>query len=128
MKVSEQASQQNMIGAAWRYLPKLKHNYRFSEKEILMLLGDMPKPTYSKGIREHSVKLNRDQMARISLLLGIQKALLLLFSGDKDRAFTWIDRENSLPPFFGKTPREFMTQGDYQQLYETRKMLDAWRS
>lgn len=128
MKATNQVEmKQRFFGAAWRYLPTLRNNFRFSEKEILALMGDIPKPTYNKGIKEHTVKLSKDQLGRFSLLLGIQKALLILFSGDKNRAFRWIDSANTLPPFFGTTPREFMTQGDYQQLYETRKMLDAWR-
>lgn len=119
--------QKDYNGAAWRYFPVLKEHFRFSEAEMRALLGDMPRATFNKGLKTQSVRLSKDQMGRFSLLLGIQKALLILFSGDKDRAFGWIDRANALPPFFGMTPREYLTQGDFQQLYETRKVLDAWR-
>jgi hypothetical protein len=114
-------------GAAWRYMPKLKANFQFSESEMRTLLGDMPRATYTKGLKTQNVRLTKDQMGRFSLLLGIQKALMILFSGHAARAYGWIDRPNVLPPFLGMTPREYLTQGDYQQLYETRKMLDAWR-
>jgi hypothetical protein len=112
-------------GAAWRYIPKLKENFRLSEEDMRTLLGDMPLDLYKRGVKTHKSKFSKDQLDRISFLLGIQKSLLILFSGQKERAFGWIDRENSLPPFYGITPREFLLKGDFQNLYETRRALDA---
>jgi hypothetical protein len=119
--------EKDYVGAVWRYLPKIARNFRFSEQEMRSLMGDMPRATYTKGLKTESVRLNKDQFSRVSLLLGIEKALKILFSGNETKAFSWIDRPNSLPPFFGTMPRAFLTQGDFQQLYEPRKMLDAWR-
>jgi len=116
----------DFVGATWRYLPVIAKNFKFSEQEMRTLMGDMPRATYQKGLKTEGVKLSKDQFGRFSLMLGIQKALVILL-GSKDQAFSWIDRANTLPPFFGSTPREFIMQGDYFHLYETRKMLDAWR-
>ena len=127
MESIAQTEHRDLNGAAWRYLPKLKEHFQFSETEMRTLLGDMPRATYNKGLKTQDVRLSKDQMGRFSLLLGMQKALMILFSGNSARAYSWIDRPNQLPPFLGMTPRAYLTQGDYQQIYETRKMLDAWR-
>lgn len=127
MQASTQEQIKDMAGAAWRYMPVLRSNFRLSESELRVLLGDLPRATLNKGLKQHDVKLSKDQLGRVSLMLGIQKALLILFSGNPTRAFDWLDRPNKLPPFSGQTPKAFMLQGDYQQLYETRKLLDAMR-
>jgi hypothetical protein len=69
---------------------------------------------------------NRDQLDRVSYLLGIMKALRLLYV-DSLQAYSWIDRANSLPPFNGMTPRQYLLDGSLRHLSDTRRMLDAWR-
>lgn len=120
----EEFQAKDFEGAVWRYLPVLKDNFKFSETEMLSLLGNMPRETYLAGVNSQTGSLTKNQMERVSLLLGIQKALLILFHGHKDRAFSWIDRNNTLPPFLGMTPREFITAGKFKNLQYTRKMLD----
>lgn len=111
---------------AWKSLENLVARFKFDEEEGLRLMGDMPRSTYYKGLKSHNSKLNRDQLERISYLLGIYKGLRILFT-DSAQALSWINRPNSLPPFNGKTPKEFMMEGSIVRLAEVRRFIDFWR-
>ncbi len=111
---------------AWKALQNLVQRFNFTEAEGKVLMGEMPRSTYLKGIHKHIGKLNRDQKERISYLLGIYKALRILFT-DSAQALTWIDRNNTLPPFNGMAPRQYMMQGSLVRLADIRKFLDFWR-
>ena len=111
---------------AWKWLENLVDRFKFDEEESLCLMGDMPRSTYYKGLKTRDAKLNRDQLERISYLLGIYKGLRILFS-DSAQAMSWLDRANTLPPFNGKTPREFMMQGSIVRLSQVRQFIDFWR-
>jgi len=114
------------VQAAWKALPELAKRFHFTEANMLVLMGDMPRATYRKGVQLHTTRLNRDQLDRVSYLLGIMKALRILYV-DSLQAYGWIDRANSLPPFNGMTPRQFLMDGSLRHLSDTRRMLDAWR-
>lgn len=106
----------------WKSLINLVHRFDLKEGEARILMGDMPRSTYTS----HRAKLNRDQKERVSYLLGIYKALRMLFD-DGEQARTWINRNNNLPPFNGLTPKEYMLEGGIIRLSEVRKFLDFWR-
>jgi len=106
----------------WKSLINLVHRFDFTESEARILMGDMPRSTYTS----HKAKLNRDQKERVSYLLGIYKSLRILFD-DGEQARTWINRENSLPPFNGLTPKQYMLAGGIVRLSDVRKFLDFWR-
>lgn len=112
--------------AAWKSLQNLIERFHFNESEGKILMGDMPRSTYFKGIKEHCGKLNRDQKERISYLLGIYKGLRILFT-DAHQATTWINRANQLPPFNGMTPRQFLLEGSLVRLADVRRFIDFWR-
>lgn len=111
---------------AWRAIQNLAEKFKFDQEQGRCLMGDMPYSSYYKGLSQHNVRLNRDQKERISYLLGIYKALRILFT-DSQQAITWIDRNNALPPFNGITPRAYMLEGSLVRLAEVRRFLDFWR-
>lgn len=117
-------SQLNSIpdDVAWKSLINLVDRFNFKESEARILMGDMPRSTYTT----QKAKLNRDQKERVSYLLGIYKSLRILFD-DGEQARTWINRHNALPPFNGMTPKEYMLEGSMVRLAEVRKFLDFWR-
>ena len=106
----------------WKSLLNLVNRFDFKESEARVLMGDMPRSTYTS----HRAKLNRDQKERVSYLLGIYKSLRILFD-DGEQARTWINRENALPPFNGATPKEYMLEGGIVRLSDVRRFLDFWR-
>ena len=106
----------------WKSLANLVERFELKESEARILMGDMPRSTYTA----HRAKLNRDQKERVSYLLGIYKSLRILFD-DETQARTWINRKNTLAPFHGLTPKEYMLEGGIVRLSDVRKFLDFWR-
>ena len=90
------------------------------------ILGDVSKQTYHNWKAGKIGALTRDQIERISLVLGILKGLRLVFSDDA-AAIRWLKAENRDLPFGGRSPLDRMTAGGINDLYEVRRYLDAWR-
>lgn len=111
---------------AWKALKNMVERFQFSRDEALILMGDMASSSYYKGINKLDGKLTKDEKERISLLLGIYKALRILFV-DSEQALSWINRTNTLPPFNGITPRSYMLDGSLLRLADVRRFLDFWR-
>lgn len=126
MKTSAQASLPVSNSVAWKALKNLVERFNFTKDEALVLMGDMPSSSYYKGINKLDGNLTRDEKERISLLLGIYKDLRILFV-DSNQAMSWINRENTLAPFNGITPRNYMMEGSLMRLAEVRRFLDFWR-
>ncbi len=111
---------------AWKALKNLTDRFSLTTDEVLKLMGDMALSSYYKGIKNFTGNLSRDDKERISLLLGIYKDLRVLFT-DSAQAMSWINRENTLPPFNGLTPKKYMLDGSILRLAEVRRFLDFWR-
>jgi hypothetical protein len=105
---------------------KLCEALRLTVDEQCTLLGDLPRRTFHRWIAAGVGELGRDQLERISLVLGVFKALQILFPV-AERRDAWLRSANSDSPFSGHAPLDYMLQGSLQQLYETRRYLDAWR-
>lgn len=71
-------------------------------------------------------ELTQDQLTRLSLVVGIYKALHILY--DDATATGWLKRANRRHPFGGQAPLEYMRQGGIPAMYEVRRLLDADRS
>lgn len=123
MQVNTSFPQQNISDeVVWKSLTQIVTRFSLKENEARILMGEMPRSTYTS----HKAKLSRDQKERVSYLLGIYKALRILFE-DETQATTWINRKNSLSPFNGLTPKEYMLEGGIVRLADVRKFLDFWR-
>ena len=70
--------------------------------------------------------LSYDQLERISLVLGIYKALKLLFADDAS-GVRWLKATNSDLPFAAGSPLDRMLRGSIDDLYAVRRYLDGWR-
>jgi len=126
MKPKLQPSTLNSDQVAWKSLQQMVQRFHLTESEAKVLMGDMPRSTYQRGLHQHIGQLNKDQTQRISYLLGIYKNLRILFT-DSHQALTWIDRQNQLPPFNGMTPKQYMLEGSMVRLADVRRFLDFWR-
>ena len=89
------------------------------------LLGWPPASTYHKYKKGDIGTLSYDSLTRISLTLGMFKALHILYPEWADR---WVKLPNSNPLFGGATPIEFVTkEGGIDSLFRLRRLLDARR-
>jgi|SRR6185312_4070407 len=113
-------------GSALRTFFNLAERWQLRVAEQRKLLGDPPESTFYKWKRERGGALSRDTLERISYLLGIFKALAILFP-QPDRADAWLRKPNSAPTFGGKSALERMLSGNVADLFVVRQYLDAQR-
>lgn len=89
-------------------------------------LADMSESTWKRARKpDFGGDLTRDQMLRLSALVGIHKALTLYFSDAI--AAKWMTLPNMGPLFLGARPVDRLIEGGLPQFLEVRRYLDALR-
>jgi hypothetical protein len=94
-----------------------------SDEQAAALL-DLPLRTYRRWKADGPGRLGRDGAARLSNLMGIHKALRLIFS-DPQRGYGWIKAPNAA--FGGQSALAVMLGGELTDLMRVRRYLDAER-
>ena len=92
--------------------------------EQAALLLDMPVRSYRRWKAEGPGRLSRDGRARLSNLMGIHKALRLIFQ-DPQRGYDWMTAANTA--FGGASALEVMLGGELTDIMRVRRYLDAER-
>ncbi|MDE2149481.1 MAG: DUF2384 domain-containing protein [Gammaproteobacteria bacterium] len=117
--------------AGLRAVLALADKLELTRRQLSALLGcpertlyHWKKQTDAGGL---STPLPRDTLERLSYLLGIWKALRILFPDD-GRAAGWLRRPNAAPGFGDHSALERMLAGQVADLYFVRSYLDGWRS
>jgi hypothetical protein len=113
-------------GPALRTFFRLAELWNLRIAEQRKLLGDPPESTFYKWKRQQDGTLGRDTLERISYLLGIYKALQILFP-DPAQADAWLHKPNQSALFGGHSAIERMLSGNVADLYVVRQYLDAQR-
>lgn len=115
-----------MSGPAIRSFFNIANRWELSVDEQRALLGWPAASTYHKYKAGNVGTLSYDALVRISLVLGMFKALHILYP-DPALADHWMKLPNSNPLFGGRSPIAMMAQGDMDTLYRVRRLLDARR-
>ena len=104
---------------------KLATSWHLRDEAARQLLGGVSNGVFYqlKGGRKKT--LDQDKLTRISLLLGIFKALHILYSAKL--ANSWVSLSNSNPMFAGESPLAYMIKGGMPALLRVRQLLDARR-
>jgi uncharacterized protein (DUF2384 family) len=116
----------DLSGPALRAFFRVAELWRLDTREQQILLGSPAPSTFFKWKKELSGSLSRDVLERISYVLGIYKALQILFN-DSRNADEWISRPNAAAPFGGDSALKRMLGGNVSDLYVVRQYLDAQR-
>lgn len=104
----------------------ITEGWGLSAAEQQVLLGGIGRTTCAKYRKLPEVALARDTLERISYVMGIHKALLILF-GSPGRASAWLRKANSAAPFHGRSALARMLGGSITDLAAVREYLDAMR-
>ena len=119
-------------GAGLRTFARIAGRWKLSAADAMALLGVESRSTYyellkrARGSRE--VKgLSRDQLDRLSYVLGIREALMVLFPHSEETRDGWVSRANTAPMFGGRSPLEIM-RPSMIGLYQTFAHLAAARA
>ncbi len=103
----------------------LVDRWGLTDEQASILMGVNSTRTFSRWKQGQFGRFNIDTAARLSNLMGIHKALRLLFK-DKARGYGWIKRANAA--FGGATALEVMLKGQLTDLMRVRRYLDAQRA
>ena len=89
-------------------------------------LADMSETTWKRAKKpDFAGDLTRDQLLRLSAVIGIYKSLELYFS--EPLARDWFTRPNTGPLFGGGRPIDTAIEGGLPQILAVRSYLDALR-
>ncbi|MGY0559294.1 MbcA/ParS/Xre antitoxin family protein [Luteimonas sp. A277] len=116
----------DLAGPALRAFFNITRLWGLSTEQERLLLGSPGRSTFFRWKRDLDGALPRDSLERISYLLGIWKALQVLFANPA-QADAWVKRANQAPLFGGRSALERMLGGQVSDLFVVRQYLDAQR-
>jgi hypothetical protein len=115
-----------MSAPAMRTFFSIAGLWNLNTEQQRALLGWPPESTFFKYKAGQVGTLSYDVLIRISLVLGIFKALRILYP-EQDLADRWVTLPNSNPLFGGKPALALMMDGGIDGLYQVRRLLDGRR-
>jgi hypothetical protein len=110
-----------------RMIVKLFGRWSLSTGDQAALLGlsSDSRSTIARYRRGDPLADNADLLGRVGHLLGIHKALRIVFPHDPDLAYRWITTPNRR--FDGATPLALMIERGYEGILAVRRYLDFER-
>jgi len=115
---------QATVDAGFRAVFRIFENWGVRPDEAMILLGQPARSTFYKWRQGEIGAVPTDTMRRVSYLLGIYKALQLLFT-DTRMSDRWIREPNRA--FGGQSALQRMLGGDVTDLAAVRAYLDGTR-
>jgi len=123
--LSDPATRQRLSGGAIGAFFNIAEKWNLRDEDARLLLGGLSNGTYYAMKKSPARVLDQDTLTRISFLVGIFKALHILY-GDT-LADRWIQLPNKNSLFAGNTPLHYMIRGGMQAFQNVRRLLDARR-
>lgn len=120
---SPAAITQEEAAAMFRAAVNLFRLWGVSDEEAAVLL-DQPVRSYRRWKAGEIGRIDRDGAARLSNLMGIHKALRLIFR-EPQRGYAWVKAGNDA--FGGRSALAVMLGGELTDLMRVRRYLDAER-
>jgi hypothetical protein len=111
--------------AMQRAVVNLLARWKVSDDDACTLLGGIGLRTYARWKAGNLGRTGVDLQARMSNLLGIHKALRLLFD-DPAQGYAWVKHPNAA--FGGHSALQVMLGGQLTDLMRVRRYLDSRRS
>ena len=95
-----------------------------TDEQAAVLLGGLSTKTFRRWKKQEYGNGGRDLADRMSMLLGIHKALRVIYS-DVDRGYRWVRAPNTV--FGGQSALDIMLQGGSEDIRRIRTYLDSAR-
>jgi hypothetical protein len=109
--------------AMFRAALNLFRLWEITDDQAAIIL-DIPRRTFARWKAGEIGRIGRDGKARLSNLLGIHKALKLIFR-EPTRGYSWIKSANEV--FSGHSALDILLHGELTDLMRVRNYLDAER-
>jgi uncharacterized protein (DUF2384 family) len=123
--LTDPKTRKRLSHAAIEVFFRMMETWKVRNEDGMALLGGMSNGRYFELKRSRRGALTQDELTRISLLIGIFKALNILFS--QKLAQQWIFRPNSNPMFRNEPPLQMLTRGGVPGMMSVRRLLDSRR-
>ena len=104
---------------------RIMQQWRVSDPVAKDLLGGVSNGVFYDMKKNHERVLDPDTLTRISFLVGIHKALKMLY-GEK-LAREWVSLANENAIFGGSAPLQYMIRSGIPAMQVVRRLLDARR-
>ncbi len=122
--LTDPATRERLSPAALAAFFKIIELWNVKGEDAMALLGGVSNGRYHQLKKTGKGVLTQDELTRVSLLIGIFKALNILFS--RKLASQWISRPNSNPIFGGSPPLALIRSG-MPEMILVRRLLDSRR-
>lgn len=124
--LTDRATRERLSAPGLRAFFNIAARWRLRDQDARALLGGVTNGPYYAMKRDPDRLLDTDRLTRISLLVGIFKALHVLYS--EALADQWVQMPNTNRIFGGATPLEYMVRGGLPAMQTVRRLLDARRA
>jgi hypothetical protein len=115
-----------LSASAMKAFLKISDKWGLTEAQARGLLGGIASSTFHAWKNQpNKQKLTQDTLLRISLVIGIYKALQIYFG--RELSDRWITLGNRGSLFAGAAPVDYMIGQGQPGMFQVRRMLDAWR-
>ena len=123
--LSKKENRARLSPAAIKGLLRIAKHWKLRDDDTRGLLGGVSSGSFYALKNRAAKTLDEDQLTRISLLIGIYKALNILYS--PKLADDWITLPNTNAMFGGDSPLHYAKKGGIPALLRVRQLLDARR-
>ena len=123
--LSSKENRSRVSPAALKGLLRMAKQWKLRDEDTRDLLGGISSGGLYAMKNRAAKMLDTDQLTRIPLLLGIFKALNILYS--PKLADAWMTLPNTNPMFAGDTPLNYLKKGGIPAFLRVRQLLDARR-
>jgi uncharacterized protein (DUF2384 family) len=103
---------------------RIMERWEATNEQAQILLGSPSRSTFYSWKKGEGGNLSRDAFERVSYVIGIYKALQILFT-EEARADAWLSKPNAA--FGGRSALDRMLAGNISDLYAVRAYLDYAR-
>jgi hypothetical protein len=124
--LSDRTERERLSPAALRTFFNIMGRWQVRDEDARALLGGVTNGPFYAMKKNPERVLEPDRLARISYLIGIFKALNLLYS--ERLADAWVQRPNANAIFGGGTPLAYLIAGGLPAMQVVRRLLDARRA
>ena len=123
--LTSKAGRERLSRSAVRAFFNIVDRWKIRDEDARLLLGGMSNGPYYELKKHPDRVLDTDRLLRVSYLVGIFKALNILYS--RKLADAWITLPNTNRIFGGETPLAYMLKGGIPAMQTVRRLLDARR-
>lgn len=116
-------TQTNKNAIALKAFFNITQKWGLTSEQEKILIGNSTS-TFYRWKNDKDGSLTKDTLERISYILGIYKALRILFPTE-EAAHSWIKKPNKAPLFNGKSALDKLLAGRVIDLADVRRYLDA---